>query len=1038
MKRSFADCTQCELMSSQGTPYYTNSSENIKGVDAFLIIDFFDWNLLKPELDKRYQRYLVMKPIICDHNITDKQILSKLVERCMKNASETHARIRPKKVITIGPLSACSFPLPTESYENLDHFLFKDKKMEPAMPKEELVLSEASLMPAADPAKPYMFTIPEKYYTDEYRLIDVQQISMQNRIIYIFRDKKNNREYYEFPMKDNNFYWYESLSNESRIIEPYSNLQLKVDNYKNRNMTLTGYGADYNITTVHSVDYFLNNKSEAPTVKKNIVFFDIEIYAFRDKAFPDPSKAMFPINAISFTSDQPNDIVHVYLLKIDNEIDSAIEKLMAEKKLVNTTVFNDEYSLLSAFFTKLKEYDLDFLTGWNVTHFDIPYIVTRMKKLQMPANAFSPFGNLYADTSGRCIVTGIICLDQLDLFKNDTTRPTQASYSLANIAQLVTGKSKVVYEGSLAELYRSNIAKFVEYSTGDTELLRLIEESVRHVSLQDELRVITTTSHHGASSTTGQAEGLFITSMKKKGFVARNKEQSEDESKLPGAYVFPAKGGLREGIVIDFDFQSLYPSIINSWNLGPDTYLAKITDPQIAFDFIYNRTKLQNAFDIEIIFDPIHNSIPKKVSLTDLEDFIARNKATINVTGSVFCGHEVKESIFYTVVDKIFQGRKQYKKLMLDAKEKGDKINRQIFDGKQMAYKILANSLYGVLGNRHFKFFNIDLAKSITLAGQEILKFSAWHCEQYLQSRGSLAKFTLDSEFALKAESSKEVFYGDTDSLFLYLTEYLKDKGVTPKKSPEVDAEIQKIQKFINEQAIPVFVGLHNIAKTKSLIFLKNEYIFDKFYSLNGKKHYAAKIISQEGRDVKGIEIKGLEMKRSEIPSYSRKLLTKILEMVLDDDPTVREKIQSEVIPAAMKEAYELTKRKDSSIARIVNFSKDLKEYKNVPQHIKGMMIWNKLMGMEEFRHGSKGQLWEITAIDIDKAPKEIQANYHNILLKSYSPSDFTCICVPEETDLPEYIIVNHKAMVDYAIKDRCDNLLEPLIQSYKQEVMEW
>jgi hypothetical protein len=52
------------------------------------------------------------------------------------------------------------------------------------------------------------------------------------------------------------------------------------------------------ITTLHSVDYFLQNKGEAPVVKKNILHFDEEIYTGKNKVFPDPAASLFPINAI--------------------------------------------------------------------------------------------------------------------------------------------------------------------------------------------------------------------------------------------------------------------------------------------------------------------------------------------------------------------------------------------------------------------------------------------------------------------------------------------------------------------------------------------------------------------------------------------------------------------------------------------------------------------------------------------------------------------------------------------------------------------
>jgi DNA polymerase elongation subunit (family B) len=1035
MIQSFADCSKCPLYKNSGKVCETNSQKNLSDIDELYIADSVDWDMLKKFLDGKKVRYLITAPILCSPYSTENPNFENILEVCKVNAEKIIDKCTPRKLVTIGQYAKrfSSYCINGYHYNDImalikpitdiglddDLAIFNDN---PAKGIKKLVEGGIEVSGGNNT---YMFTIPDKYYTDDYRLIDVQNIANQSRIIYIFRDKNNKKEYYEFPIKDNNFYWYEAVSTDSKIIEPFGNLQLKIGNHKDRCQTMLGYGADVNLTTLHSVDYFLQNKGEAPVVKKNTLHFDIEVYTFKNRIFPDPAQSQFPINAISFRLNDDNDHMRMYLLKIPNEIDPRIDELMKSKKYPMVTIFNDEYTLIKSFLAKIKELDIDFIAGWNSNSFDLPYIVGRMKKLSIDLKELSPFGNVYADARGRVIITGMIPLDQLELFKNDTTRPAQPSYKLDNIAETVIGKKKVDHEGiSIDKMYNTDIDKYIQYSMTDTQLLKEIEDRVQHVSLQDELRQITTTSHSGAASTLGQAEGLFLTSMKKKGLVARNKTHTAEKLELPGAYVMDARGGLYEGILCDFDFTALYPSIINSFNIGPDTFVGKVSELEM-FDIIYNREKVK---EVKIILDPVHNDTETKMSIDEFNKWCNKNDAQLNIAGTIFCGHSKYVSIFNTVISMLFEGRKVYKKKMFEAKESGDKQKTVEYNGKQMAFKILSNSLYGALAQEHFKFYNNDLAKSITLTGQELLKYSTVHIDEFLLARGKPYTFKVNKDFMNKVKSLTDVLYGDTDSAFLYLTDYLKAQNIEVKKSPEVLCEIDKIQKFVNETALNEFLKYHNIDKKDSMIFLKNEYIFSKYYTLNGKKHYAAKVIAQEGRDINMREIKGIEIRRSEIPERSRKMLNEILDVILGDVKKSDIKgIVDKIADKTRKEMFDLVDKRDNSVVRTVAYSKPLSEYRVIPRHLKAMLIWNILVA-EDFRPGNKGKLWDIKAIDLSKAPESVRSNYNDKLSKKYERSDVDCICLPEEVDkLPDYFIPDDKKIVAYACDDRVANLTEPL-----------
>ena len=73
--------------------------------------------------------------------------------------------------------------------------------------------------------------------------------------------------------------------------------------------------------------------------------------------------------------------------------------------------------MICAFLEYIRKTDPDFICGWNSSYFDFPYIIGRMRKLNIPMKNLSPFGNVYAGNNGKVIITGYVPLDQLTLYK---------------------------------------------------------------------------------------------------------------------------------------------------------------------------------------------------------------------------------------------------------------------------------------------------------------------------------------------------------------------------------------------------------------------------------------------------------------------------------------------------------------------------------------------------------------------------------------------------------------------------------------------
>ena len=97
---------------------------------------------------------------------------------------------------------------------------------------------------------------------------------------------------------------------------------------------------------------------------------------------------------------------------------------------------------------------------------------------------------------------------------------------------------------------------------------------------------------------------------------------------------------------------------------------------------------------------------------------------------------------------------------------------------KQGAIKILINSIYGAFGNKWFYFYNPDIAQSITLQGQDLIKFSIkavnfyfkekWHLDRELHEIMGISHLRIN-----KVEEDAAI-YTDTDSIYIQFDSALK------------------------------------------------------------------------------------------------------------------------------------------------------------------------------------------------------------------------------------------------------------------------
>jgi len=223
--------------------------------------------------------------------------------------------------------------------------------------------------------------------------------------------------------------------------------------------------------------------------------------------------------------------------------------------------------------------------------------------------------------------------------------------------------------------------------------------------------------------------------------ILQTQSAIDGDTGYEGAIVLPPKIGmyLNQPISV-LDFNSLYPTNMISYNLSPDTLVC-----EREFDTDGNKIA-HYGMKVEEM-----NAMKEKGYI--FEDVEYDNKdAKGGVISKTICTYVQKdeklpmtEGVLPKTLDILLKKRKEFKEKMEDVKQY-DEAQRSVFNGLQLAYKVVANSVYGQTGSRTSPIRKLCVAACTTASGRKAL---------------NLAKHVAESEFGAS------VIYGDTDSIFI-------------------------------------------------------------------------------------------------------------------------------------------------------------------------------------------------------------------------------------------------------------------------------
>ena len=332
-----------------------------------------------------------------------------------------------------------------------------------------------------------------------------------------------------------------------------------------------------------------------------------------------------------------------------------------------------EREALDAFAARIRELDPDVLTGWNVVDFDLKVLDRIAGRTDAPLQLGRDAGPVRLRPprgwfgSGQASIPGRLVLDGMDLVRGAFLRFDD--YTLDRVASEVLGEGKVALgagRGDRAQAiqarFRDDLATFADYARTDARLALQIVQKLDLVTLAVARSRLTGMTPDRVSASIASFDFLYLSALRKRGIVAPTvrSDDARVSRHQAGGDVFEPVTGIHENVWV-FDFKSLYPSVIRTFNIDPVGYVASP----------------------------------------------GPGDAVVRLGDAAF---RRGDAILPAMLDELFPQREA-------AKDAGDAVASQ-------AIKILMNSFYGVLGTPACRFHNVAVANAVTGMGRRLLRWS--------------------------------------------------------------------------------------------------------------------------------------------------------------------------------------------------------------------------------------------------------------------------------------------------------------------------
>ena len=422
---------------------------------------------------------------------------------------------------------------------------------------------------------------------------------------------------------------------------------------------------------------------------------------------------------------------HCVLYGSDQPLVKAIFTVGVCAPIAGSLVFSypTEEEMMLAWVAFLQQIDPDIITGYNITGFDFPYLLNRAEALKI-TDGFATWSRQFYDKTvakekkfqskqmgnreyTEVIIEGRVTMDCMVVIQRDYKL---RSYSLNSVSQHFLGEQKEdVHHSIISDLQNGTDEtrrRLAVYCLKDAYLpIRLLDKLMVLVNNAEMARV--TGVPIGWLLERGQQIKVFSQMLRKgknKNLLFPTVEYSgggqdqQNAAGYEGATVIEPIKGFYNRPIATLDFASLYPSIMMAHNLCYSTLIRKADVAKYPPES-YTRTPAGDVF----------------------------------VKASSFPG------ILPEILTELLQARKNAKNMMKSVDPAS--LEYAVLNGRQLALKISANSVYGFTGAQVGKLPCLEISSSVTAYGRQMIERT---------------KVLVESTY----EGAK-VVYGDTDSVMI-------------------------------------------------------------------------------------------------------------------------------------------------------------------------------------------------------------------------------------------------------------------------------
>jgi DNA polymerase elongation subunit (family B) len=335
---------------------------------------------------------------------------------------------------------------------------------------------------------------------------------------------------------------------------------------------------------------------------------------------------------------------------------------------VSCNQYDNENQMLKDFIEFWEQQKPDIVTGWNVRFFDIPYLYNRISYLfgEDTANRLSPWKKVIKKKietkSSRgeqtaCDIIGVSTLDYYELYKK-FTYTNQESYRLDYIASVELGEKKLSYDeyDSLREFYKQDFNKFIHYNFHDVELVFKLDQKMKLIELVLAVAYSAKVNHEDVYSQVRTWDTIIYHELLKDKIVIPPKKSAVKERQYEGAYVKEPILGMNDWI-ISLDLNSLYPHLIQQYNLSPETKTDR------SFLFVRNGLKPMDILE-------------KNSKAVQYLEMAKKHDISVAANGVGFTRNS--QGFLPRLMEKMYAERKHYKELMLESEKEMVAIEEEL------------------------------------------------------------------------------------------------------------------------------------------------------------------------------------------------------------------------------------------------------------------------------------------------------------------------------------------------------------------------